>query len=83
MLAEEPLGMHKAHGYTYPILLPLRPVWPHSLANSLVHGLALAFLVGACTTLRQRYRRSRDLCERCAYPITALDRCPECGTVRV
>jgi hypothetical protein len=76
-------GPHGGGGHDdrYRLLLPLKPRWPHFLANSLVHGLALAFVVAAFATIRRRRRRARGACERCAYPIANHARCPECGTV--
>ena len=45
----------------------------------LIVGQSCVFLFG----LRRRRRRRLGLCQKCAYDIHGLDRCPECGTGRV
>ncbi len=68
----------------FPIIIPLRPMWPELLANTLMY--AAAFALGAISirtlaTVRGRRRRERGLCPRCGYDLrgTAAERCPECG----
>jgi len=70
------------HGYWNPI--PLKPLWPGLLLNTLCFGTAGAILLplpgAAVRTLRHRIRRRRNLCEHCAYPRPAgASTCPECG----
>jgi|GEM_PF-2151339 len=59
--------------------LPLRPIWPAFVINSLLYaGLTWS----AASMLRVAHRRSRlrrNLCPICAYPIAASPTCPECG----
>ncbi len=61
--------------------LPLRPIWPGLVANSVVWG-AVAWLLyfAFCAHLKQR-RRKRGLCPNCRYDLKGAisEVCPECG----
>ena len=64
------------------IIFPLRPM-PGLLINAMMYGL-LAYLGGsgsrrAFVRVRRLLRRRRDQCIYCAYNITNLITCPECG----
>ena len=66
--------------YRYP--LPLRPVWPGFVLNSLLYAASLWLLISGPFTLRRMIRRKRGLCPKCAYDLRGTDHaaCPECGT---
>lgn len=61
------------------LVLPTAPIWRGFLDDAALYG-AIAFpLISMRHWVRQR--RSRlGLCEKCAYPVKGLNRCPECGT---
>ena len=66
----------------YKIRLPLTPVWPAFIANTLFYSA----LVGACWlapgAIRRRRRTRNNLCIHCAYPIADSTKpCPECGKI--
>lgn len=60
--------------------IPLRPIWPGLLANTLFYA-ALVFLPLAGLRLaRSRRRRRRGLCVACGYELGhGIAVCPECG----
>jgi hypothetical protein len=59
--------------------LPLVALWPSFGVSAAVWGVVLwAAWRGAGAWRRQR-RRGRGLCEGCAYPVGAGERCSECG----
>ncbi len=67
------------------ILFPFEPVFPGVLYNAIFFG-GISFVcvrIGKHTRNRIRvaYRQSQNKCTRCAYDITDLDTCPECGQV--
>lgn len=63
--------------------LPIKPIWPGFIANSLIYSWL--FMLGQLEiiSLRKRRRRKRGLCIKCAYDLrgTAHVVCPECGIV--
>lgn len=71
-----------------PLLLPLRPVWPGFLLNSIIYAALLwQLVILSCWVLRGlrgRPRARRGLCPRCGYDLRGgLDAgCPECGLNR-
>lgn len=65
---------------SFPVLLPVQPLWRGLAVNSVVSSLVLAALVEGFGELRRRLRRGRGVCERCAYEVTGLQRCSECGS---
>ena len=71
-----PLGYHS---------LPLMPLWPGFIVNSIFYSACIAALwLGFAGTRhalgRKRRRRGRGQCESCGYDMRGLVRCPECGT---
>lgn len=60
-------------------LIPLSPVWPALIANTIVWALILAMLVHGPRWVRGEVRLRRGLCRSCGYPIGVADRCTECG----
>ncbi|MBX3403942.1 MAG: hypothetical protein KF699_11080 [Phycisphaeraceae bacterium] len=59
--------------------IPLSPVWPALVANTIVWAIILAILVNGPRFVRGELRMRRGLCRSCAYPIGVSDRCTECG----
>lgn len=59
--------------------IPLSPVWPAMIANTIVWALLLAVLVRGPRWVRGELRMRRGLCRSCGYPIGVADRCTECG----
>lgn len=60
--------------------IPVNPMWPGLIANTLLYSAITAGMCIAATTLRNRSRRRRNLCTHCAYPIPDPAKpCPECG----
>jgi hypothetical protein len=62
------------------VLLPLRPMWPGMVLNTLFYAITLGLLLGGIAGLHRTMRRRRGLCPRCAYPVGDSERCSECGT---
>lgn len=60
--------------------LPILPLWPGFLANTLFYASVPWLLMFGVATLIRRRRIRRGLCIQCAYPISGLSVCPECGT---
>jgi hypothetical protein len=59
--------------------LPLQPMWPGFVANTLFFGL-LPFLPIALFVMTRRVLRSRrHQCLRCGYPVGVSPVCTECG----
>ncbi len=65
-------------GWTSPGL-PLRPLWPGFLANTLLCATLLWLLIPGPFALRRLIRRERGLCPKCAYPMGESSICSECG----
>jgi len=63
------------------VVLPLHPVFPGFLINTLFYALLLWLLFCAPFALRRVLRRRRGLCGMCAYPVGASPVCTECGAV--
>ncbi len=59
-------------------VLPLRPIWRGSFANSVLFGLAL-FLPCSPFALRRFLRLWQYRCAKCGYPIGVSACCTECG----
>jgi hypothetical protein len=60
-------------------VLPLRPIWPGFILNTLFYAVALWLLWGGPFRLRQSLRVRRGLCPKCAYPMGEAAVCTECG----
>ena len=60
-------------------LLPLRPIWPGLVVNTLLYSLVLWLLSGGPFVLRSFIRLRRGLCTACAYPVGESATCTECG----
>ncbi|UYV11518.1 MAG: hypothetical protein NCW75_09415 [Phycisphaera sp.] len=60
--------------------LPLRPIWPGLLANTLFYAALTLSLMAGWRWLRTRRRRVRGRCVACGYELGEGVRvCPECG----
>ena len=72
--------------FAWPRALPLRPIWPAFLANTILDSAALWLLFAASGIVRRRIRAHRGRCSACGYDLRGsggrgTDRkvCPECG----
>jgi hypothetical protein len=59
--------------------LPVLPLWPGFAINTIFYGTFVFAAMAGASALKRRRRIKRGLCVQCAYPITGLTRCPECG----
>lgn len=59
--------------------IPIRPMWPGFLVNSLFWGLLTGAVFFVPGVIRRSVRRGR--CVGCGYELAGLGRCPECGEV--
>lgn len=59
--------------------LPLRPIWPGFIINTIFYALLLWLLFAIPFAVRRMLRRRRGVCERCAYPVGVSPVCTECG----
>lgn len=59
--------------------IPLRPIWPGFLLNTLFYAAILWALFITPGKVRRVLRRKRRLCPACAYPIGVSSVCSECG----
>ena len=59
--------------------LPLRPIWPASVMNTLFYATILWLLLLGPFALRRFLRVRRGLCPKCAYPMGESTVCTECG----
>jgi hypothetical protein len=66
--------------YPHSNFLPLRPVWPGTLLNSLLYALTLATILFTPLTIRRVTRSWQGRCPACGYPIDNSAVCTECGT---
>ena len=64
-----------------PRVLPLHPLWPGFVINTLFYAAILWLLFAAPFALRRWRRIKRGLCPKCAYPVGTSDVCTECGAV--
>ncbi len=59
--------------------LPLRPLWPGFLVDSIAGGAVLWLLVNTPRGVRRLGRRLRSRCPGCGYPVGSSPVCTECG----
>ncbi|MDY7109254.1 MAG: hypothetical protein SYC29_11525, partial [Planctomycetota bacterium] len=68
-----------------PRVLPLRPMWPGFLINTLFYAAVLWLLIPGPFMLRRLIRRRRGRCVKCGYDLRGAlpgAGCPECGWER-
>jgi hypothetical protein len=75
--------LNQSHG-AWPLFdtkpwLPLRPMWPGFLANSVLFGLVPFLPIAAFAAARRSRRRRRHQCLHCGYPVGTSPVCTECG----
>lgn len=66
----------------YPVVIPLRPLWPELIASVVLHGGAWWGFVVGIRALRRWRRVHRGACPACGYSRAGLEvrsACPECG----
>jgi len=67
----------------HPLLLPLFPLFPQVITQALAYGLCffagIHSLKGVFLVRVRIRRRRKGLCSHCAYDISGLTSCPECG----
>ncbi len=61
------------------LILPLRPLWPGFLVNTLFFTPLAWVALTAPRLLRHAVRQRRGLCPHCAYDLGDSPTCPECG----
>jgi hypothetical protein len=59
--------------------LPIRPVFPGIIVNSILYAVILGLLSTAPFATRRMLRRRRGQCAKCAYPVGTSPVCTECG----
>jgi len=59
--------------------LPLKPMLPGFLINTLFYALLLWLLFAFPFTLRRRLRLRNNRCPHCNYPFGESPTCSECG----
>ena len=66
--------------------LPLRPIFPGFLLNTLFYAVVVGAILALPLTfipLRRRLRARRGRCPKCNYDLAGLEGpCPECGAPR-
>ncbi len=65
--------------YTFPRVLPYRPIWPGLIVNTIFYAMILWLVSPAPFALRRFLRVRRGLCPKCAYPMGESAVCTECG----
>ncbi len=66
-------------GYAWAPELPLRPIWPGWIVNTVLYATILWPLIGGLLALRGLFRVTRGQCPTCGYPIGESAVCTECG----
>ncbi len=60
--------------------IPVLPVWPGFLINTLFYAGACWLLLAAPGGVRRWRRTRRGQCPACGYDLSGVEVCPECGT---
>ena len=65
--------------------IPIRPIMPGFVANSLMYAAILWLLTLGPFTARRMIRRKRGHCIKCGYDLSHVEHeaCPECGVAVV
>jgi hypothetical protein len=72
-------GRRMGSGLPQARALPVQPLLPGFVVNSVFYAAILWLLFAAPFALRRRRRIKRGLCPACAYPVGASPVCTECG----
>ena len=76
------IEMPEAAGqFRHGLPLPMTPILPGFLVNTIFYALLLWLLFVAPFAVRRTIRRGRGRCGSCAYPIGVSPVCTECGAV--
>ncbi len=67
------------YGQSFPVALPLLPLWPGFAVNTLLYAAVLWSLSGGPFILRRLVRVQRGRCVKCGYPRGDTTVCTECG----
>ncbi len=59
--------------------IPLRPIWPGFVANTVLYGALLWLAIPGLLVLRRLVRVRRGRCPGCGYPCSESAVCSECG----
>jgi hypothetical protein len=63
-----------------PRALPLRPIWPGFIADSVLYAVILGVLWFGPHAIRRSVRIRRRRCPACGHPVGTTSRCAECGS---
>ncbi len=79
-------GWTSSHLWTHDgRILPLSPLWPGLIADTLFWGGIIHYAPPLLGSVRRRWRVRRSLCPHCAYDLRARPSvnapCPECGKI--
>jgi hypothetical protein len=66
-------------GPAFPRVLPLRPIWPGFILNTLLYVGALWLILFGPSTIRRFVRRRHGQCPNCGYHVRGSAVCSECG----
>ena len=63
----------------FPRAVPLSPIWPGFIINTLFYAAVLWLLIPGPFVLRRFIRMKRGRCVKCGYPMGGSGVCSECG----
>ncbi len=66
-------------GFGWPKALPLRPIFPAFVINTVFYAALLWLLIPGPFVMRRFMRVRRGLCPKCKYPMSESAVCSECG----
>ena len=69
----------RRYGHSFPVALPLRPLWPGFAVNTLFYAAVLWLLGYSVFATRRFIRMKRGRCVKCGYPRGESGVCSECG----
>ena len=67
-------------GWDGKIVFPYLPIWRGLFLDLVIIATLITFARWIFLSVRNRYRRRRNLCVICGYPVPERGLCPECGT---